>query len=287
MFDLLQDHSVRVSWKDEVRGELAASCSTACAFRRVLEGFDAIHRQRAARPRVRRAAHARRRRQCAHQHPGQLRRLRHAAGGQSSGGAHHAPGEVAGRRDLRRARHRHHQARVSSTRAKSRRSAAYKEKVDPQGRFNRASCWRAPICATPTRRSFSLLGAESLILEQSRDRQHLRLDQGLPALRQVQAGVRDARAARQPAVQPAQQDPRHLAADRGLSVRGADAARRLACGTSTSSATSPTTARCATSARTPARWTSTSATCRSRCATCCARRARRSSTPARPRRCCS
>jgi Fe-S oxidoreductase len=44
----------------------------------------------------------------------------------------------------------------------------------------------------------------------------------------VQAGVLDARAARQPALLAAQQDPRHLAADRGLPLRGADPARRLA-----------------------------------------------------------
>jgi Fe-S oxidoreductase len=51
--------------------------------------------------------------------------------------------------------------------------------------------------------------------------------EGLPALRQVQAGVRHPRAARQPAVQPAQQDFGHLAAGRGLFVRGADAPRRV------------------------------------------------------------
>ena len=61
-----------------------------------------------------------------------------------------------------------------------------------------------------------------------RDRRHRRLDQGLPALRQVQAGVRDARAAREPALLAAQQDPRHVAADRGVPVRGADAPRRVA-----------------------------------------------------------
>jgi hypothetical protein len=55
-----------------------------------------------------------------------------------------------------------------------------------------------------------------------------RLDQGLPALRQVQAGVRDPRAARQPAVFAAQQDSRHLAADRSLPLRRTDAARRFA-----------------------------------------------------------
>ena len=59
-----------------------------------------------------------------------------------------------------------------------------------------------------------------------RYRRRRRLDQGLPALRQVQGAVRDALAARQPAVQPAQQDPRDVASDRGVPVRGADAPRR-------------------------------------------------------------
>ena len=80
---------------------------------------------------------------------------------------------------------------------------------------------------------------------------HLRFDQGLPALRQVQAGVQHPRAARQPAVLAAQQDPRHLAADRGVPVRGADAARRFHRSTSTNSTMSPTTARYATSASEP------------------------------------
>ena len=65
-----------------------------------------------ARARVRRAAHARRRRQRAQQHPGELRRLRHAAARDAGGGAHHAARQVARRRDLGRARHRHHQAGV-------------------------------------------------------------------------------------------------------------------------------------------------------------------------------
>ena len=86
-----------------------------------------------------------------------------------------------------------------------------------------------------------------------RHRRHQRQHQGLPALRQVQAGVRHARAARQPAVQPAQQDPGHLAAGRGLPLRGADAPRRQPASTGRSSRTWPTTARCATSACRPAR----------------------------------
>jgi hypothetical protein len=49
--------------------------------------------------------------------------------------------------------------------------------------------------------------------------------------------------------------------------------------TSTSSATSPTTARCATSAPTPVRWTSTSATCRSRCATLLRKQGKRKFNP--------
>ena len=76
----------------------------------------------------------------------------------------------------------------------------------------------------------------------------LRCDQGLPALRQVQAGVRDARAARQSALFAAQQDPRDLAADRSVPVRGADAPRRVDPALRTSSATSPITAPSATSA---------------------------------------
>jgi hypothetical protein len=83
--------------------------------------------------------------------------------------------------------------------------------------------------------------------------------------------VRDARAARQPALQPRN---KILATSllieaflyeeqtrRGVSIRHWDEF----------SATSPTTAPSATSARRRARSTSTSATCRWRCATCCAR----------------
>ena len=66
----------------------------------------------AARARLGGAAHACRRRQRAHQHPGQQRQLRHAADGARGRGAHHGAGAAAGRRDQRRARHRHHQARV-------------------------------------------------------------------------------------------------------------------------------------------------------------------------------
>ena len=105
--------------------------------------------------------------------------------------------------------------------------AEYKKRVDPEGRFNRgkllagADLTRAytPF-VRPHRPRIADPGAE-------RDRRHRRHVQGLPALRQVQAGVHHPRAARQPALQPAQQDPRHLAAHRGLPLRGADPARGL------------------------------------------------------------
>ena len=148
--------------------------------------------------------------------------------------------------------------------------AGYKQRVDPEGRFNKGKLLRgaaSPDCAQ--RRSDQRLHAELRAdgprvahHAAERHRRDRDLDQGLPALRQVQARVHDARAARQPALQPAQQDPRDLAAGRGLPVRGADAARRRRCATGRSSRTSPTTARSATSASRRARSTSTSATCR-------------------------
>ena len=130
--------------------------------------------------------------------------------------------------------------------------AAYKRAIDPEGRFNRGKLLRDPArpadlsgAYTP---SFSLIGHESLILEASDIGSVADVDQGLPALRQVQAGVLDARAAREPALQPAQQDPRDVAADRGVPRTRSRRAAASACATSTSSATSPTTARSATSA---------------------------------------
>ena len=109
--------------------------------------------------------------------------------------------------------------------------ATYKAKVDPEGRFNKGKLLRAQDRTTDlgadTRHadlseaytpSFGLMTHESLIMPAERHRRHRGVDQGLPALRQVQAGVRDARAAREPALFTAQQDPGHFAADRGVSL---------------------------------------------------------------------
>ena len=107
--------------------------------------------------------------------------------------------------------------------------AAYKQRVDPRGPLQPRQAAARPALPPTCRRLHAELLADrprEPDPRAERHRRHRRFDQGLPALRQVQAGVRDARAARQPAVQPAQQDPRHVAADRGVPVRGADAARR-------------------------------------------------------------
>ena len=180
---------------------------------------------RAARPRLRRPAHARRRRQRAHQHPGQLRQLRDAAGGERRGRAHHAARALARRRDLGRARHRDHEARVPGGRRdrgvpRLQGGGRPRGEVQPgEAPARRRPAGRVHAVVQPDRRRVADPGGV-------RDRPHRRLDQGLPALRQVQAGVRDARAAREPALLAAQQDPRGLAPDRGVPVRGADAPRR-------------------------------------------------------------
>ena len=104
--------------------------------------------------------------------------------------------------------------------------AQYKRTVDPEGRFNAGKLLPDAAMDDAYTPSFALIGHESLILEASEIGGVRRLDQGLPALRQVQAGVRDARAAREPPLLAAQQDPRDVAADRGVPLRGADAPRR-------------------------------------------------------------
>ena len=149
LFALLQNHTLRVSWKEEVRARARAASSTASVPRRSSKAFDAVHAPRAARPRVRRAAHARRRRQRAHQHPGQLRRLRDAAGrrtprSRASCGSRAALGGVISGE---------HGIGITKLefldRTRSRRSAPTSSEVDPEGRFNTR---QAPARRRPARR---------------------------------------------------------------------------------------------------------------------------------------
>jgi FAD/FMN-containing dehydrogenase len=80
---------LRVSWKPRCAAPLEGIFDGA-GLRAALAECEAIHQRVLHRPRVRGAAHARRRRQRAHQHPGQLRRLRHAAARPTRPCPHHA-----------------------------------------------------------------------------------------------------------------------------------------------------------------------------------------------------
>ena len=87
--------------------------------------------------------------------------------GQRGGGAHHGVRARAGRRDLRRARHRHHQARVPharGARALRRLQAARRSRGPLQPR---QAPRRAPTSRDAYTPSFALIGHESLILEQN------------------------------------------------------------------------------------------------------------------------
>ncbi len=90
LFPQLQDHTLRASWKTQIRAPLQSIFAGAPSRR---SWTSASHPQAGAQgPRLGGAAHARRRRQRAHQHPGQQRRLRDAADGARGGGAHHGAG---------------------------------------------------------------------------------------------------------------------------------------------------------------------------------------------------
>ncbi len=193
----------------------------------------------------------------------------------------------AGRRDIRRARHRHHQARVPR-RGRDREFRAYKHARRPGRAFQPG---QAPAGRQISRNaytpSFNLLGHESLIMQQSdigtisdSIKDCLRCGKCKPvcATHVPRANL---------LYSPAQQDPGDLASDRGVPLRGADAPRREHPALGRVRRRRPTTARCATSAPAPARSTSTSATYRWPCATCCAGWARSASIRARRRPCSS
>jgi FAD/FMN-containing dehydrogenase/Fe-S oxidoreductase len=165
VFSLLQDHSVRVSWKDEVRGELQ-QLFDGLVFNRILEGCYAIHR-RVLKARVFVALHM---------HAGdgnvhtnipvnsdnydmllqanaavaRIMRLAKSLDGVISGEhgigitklEYLEPHEIEAFRD-------------------------YKKKCDPHGRFNAGKLLAGGDLRNAYTPSFSLIGAESLIMEQS------------------------------------------------------------------------------------------------------------------------
>jgi FAD/FMN-containing dehydrogenase/Fe-S oxidoreductase len=165
IFTLLQDHTLRVSWKDEVRGELDAIFD-GIAFRRVVEGFDAVHRQ-VLRSRVFVALHM-------HAGDGNVHTnipvnsddydMLHQATqtvARIMGLAKSLGGAISGEHGIGITKLEFLEAEeVEAFRA-------YKERVDPEGRFNKGKLLAGADLRNAYTPSFNLIGAESLILEQS------------------------------------------------------------------------------------------------------------------------
>jgi len=164
-FDQLQSYALRLSWKTEVRQELRRIFDGA-AFRQILEGAEAVHKQ-VLRGRVFVALHMHagdgnvhtnipvnsddyEMLQAATDAVARIMRLARSLGGVISG--EHGigitkleflePGELEAFR-------------------------AYKQEVDPEGRFNAGKLLAGADLADAYTPSFSLIGAESLILEQT------------------------------------------------------------------------------------------------------------------------
>ncbi len=165
IFSLLQDHSVRVSWKDEVRAALE-QLFDGLVFRRILEGCYAIH-QSVLKGRVFVALHM-------HAGDGNVHtnipvnsdnydmlRQANAAVARIMRLAKSLDGVISGEHGIGITKLEYLDAHeVEAFRS-------YKQKADPQGRFNAGKLLVGGDLRNAYTPSFSLLGAESLIMEQS------------------------------------------------------------------------------------------------------------------------
>jgi FAD/FMN-containing dehydrogenase/Fe-S oxidoreductase len=169
LFHVLQDHTVRVSWKDEVRAHLA-DIFGGRPFARVMEAIDTAHRQ-TLRGRVFVALHM-------HAGDGNVHTnipvnsdnyamLQEAAEAVARimRLAESLDGVISGEHGIGITKLEFlPPERIAAF-------AAYKQRVDPQGRFNKGKLLRngetAADLSNAYTPSFSLLGAESLILEHS------------------------------------------------------------------------------------------------------------------------
>jgi FAD/FMN-containing dehydrogenase len=143
LFHRLQDYSLRVSWKSELKPQLE-DIFDGVVYRPVLERIAAIH-QETLRSRLFVALHMHAGDGNVHTNiPGQLRRLRDAAGAYAVVEAHHGARASARRRGLRRARHRHYQARVPE-----RGGDPAVSRLQGQGRPGRDASTRASCCPAP------------------------------------------------------------------------------------------------------------------------------------------
>ncbi len=165
VFALLQNHTVRVSWKEEVRAELERLFD-GILYRKAVEGFDAVHR-RVLRGRVFIALHMHAgdgnvhtnipvnsddyaMLQTANAAVARIMRLARALGGVISG--EHGIGIT--KLEFLEA------DEIAAFRA-------YKDEVDPEGRFNKGKLLPGGDLRDAYTPSFNLIGAESLILEAS------------------------------------------------------------------------------------------------------------------------
>ena len=165
VFSLLQDHTVRVSWKEEVRAELARIFD-GNTFRKVLEGADAVH-ARVLRGRVFVALHM-------HAGDGNVHtnipvnsdnydmlQAANAAVTRIMALAKSLGGVISGEHGIGITKLEFlEEGEVAAFRG-------YKQRVDPEGRFNRGKLLAGGGLTNAYTPSFSLLGAEPLILEQS------------------------------------------------------------------------------------------------------------------------
>src|SRR5262249_55956337 len=165
LFTLLQNHTLRVSWKAEVRAELERLFD-GLPFRRIVEGFDAVHRQ-VLKGRVFVALHM---------HAGdgnvhtnipvnsdnyEMLREASAAVARIMKLARSLDGVISGE----------HGIGITKleflTPAEIEAFAACKRRVDPEGHFNRGKLLPGADLRNAYTPSFALIGHESLILEQN------------------------------------------------------------------------------------------------------------------------
>ena len=165
VFSLLQDHSVRVSWKDEVRAELQ-QLFDGLVFNRILEGCYAIHR-RVLKARVFVALHM-------HAGDGNVHTnipvnsdnydmllQANAAVARIMRLAKSLDGVISGEHGIGITKLEYLEPHEIEA------FRSYKEKADPHGRFNAGKLLAGGDLRNAYTPSFSLLGAESLIMEQS------------------------------------------------------------------------------------------------------------------------
>ncbi|MFZ4855622.1 MAG: DUF3683 domain-containing protein [Desulfuromonadaceae bacterium] len=165
LFHVLQNHSLRVSWKTELRDPLAALFD-GVLFRRVNEGILAIHAE-VLRSRIFVALHM-------HAGDGNVHTNIPVNSG-NYGMLHEAKAVVARIMALARSLDGvisgEHGIGITKLEFLTPEELvpfrAYKQRIDPEGRFNRGKLLEGADLSTAYTPSFSLLGAESLLMDQT------------------------------------------------------------------------------------------------------------------------